>query len=65
MDYKTGRELGQPVGSGAVESTCSQYQRRFKLTGQYWSLEGDEAFLALFNLHRNERWNQLFPHDCE
>lgn len=65
MDYKTGKKLGQPVGSGAIESTCSQYQRRFKLTGQYWSLEGDEAFLALFNLHRNERWNQLFPHDCE
>ena len=47
MDYKTGRKLGQPVGSGAIESTCSQYQRRFKLTGQFWSLAGDEAFLAL------------------
>lgn len=63
MDYKTGKALGQPVGSGAVESTCSQYQRRFKLPGQFWSLEGDEAFLALATLHRNGRWNQLFPHD--
>lgn len=63
MDYKTGKSLGQPVGSGAVESTCSQFQRRFKLPGQFWSLEGDEAFLALATLHRNERWNQLFPHD--
>jgi hypothetical protein len=63
MDYKTGESLGQPVGSGAVESTCSQFQRRFKLPGQFWSLEGDEAFLALATLHRNERWNQLFPHD--
>ncbi len=63
MDYKTGKALGQPVGSGAVESTCSQYQRRFKLTGQFWSLEGDEAFLALDTLHRNERWHLLFPHD--
>jgi hypothetical protein len=63
MDYKTGQALGQPVGSGAVASTCSQYPRRFKLTGQFWSLEGDEAFLALDTLHRNERWHLLFPHD--
>jgi hypothetical protein len=63
MDYKTGKALGQPVGSGAIESTCSQFQRRFKLPGQFWSLAGDEAFLALAALHRNERWNQLFPHD--
>jgi len=24
MDYKTGSDLGQPVGSGAIESTCAQ-----------------------------------------
>ena len=64
MDYKTGKALGQPVGSGAIESTCSQYQRRFKLTGQFWSLAGDEAFLALATLHRNSRWERLFPHDA-
>lgn len=63
MDYKAGKALGQPVGSGAIESTCSQYQRRFKLTGQFWSMEGDEAFLALSTLHRNGRWKQLFPCD--
>ena len=64
MDYKQGKRLGQPVGSGAIESTCSQYQRRFKLTGQFWSLSGDEAFLALATLHRNGRWHLLFPHDA-
>ena len=63
MDYQRGRELGQPVGSGAIESTCSQYQRRFKLTGQYWSLEGDEELLALATLEKNNRWAELFPHD--
>lgn len=63
MDYKNGKKLGQPIGSGAIESTCSQYQRRFKLRGQFWSLEGDEAFLALATLHFNGRWSQLFPHD--
>lgn len=64
MDYKAGNAIGEPVGSGAIESTCSQYQRRFKLTGQFWTLEGDEAFLALATLHRNARWNRLFPHDA-
>jgi len=63
MDYKQGKRTGQPVGSGAIESTCSQYQRRFKLTGQFWSLSGDEAFLALSTLHRNGRWHLLFPHE--
>ena len=63
MDYKSAKQLGQPVGSGAIESTCSQYQRRFKLAGQFWSIQGDEALLALETLHRNERWHLLFPHD--
>jgi hypothetical protein len=62
MDYKRGKSLGQPNGSGAVESTCGQYQLRFKRTGQFWSLEGDEDFLALATLHRNRRWHLLFPH---
>ena len=63
MGYKQAKRLGQPLGSGAVESTCSQYQRRLKLTGQFWSLSGDEAFLALSTLHRNGRWHLLIPHD--
>ncbi len=63
MDYKQARQRNQPMGSGAIESTCAQYQCRFKRTGQFWSLEGDEAFLALSTLHRNGRWHQLFPHD--
>jgi hypothetical protein len=50
------------VGSGAIESTCRQYQVRFKRAGQFWSLEGDEALLALETLRRNERWSELFPH---
>lgn len=63
MDYKNGKMLDQPLGSGAIESTCAQYQCRFKRTGQFWSLEGDEALLALATLHRNGRWQSLFPHD--
>jgi len=63
MDYKNGKALAQPLGSGAMESTCAQYQCRFKRTGQFWSLDGDEAFLALQTLHWNDRWHWLFPHD--
>lgn len=62
MDYKQGRASGEPVGSGVVESTGRQYQTRFKCTGQYWTLQGDEALLALDTLRRNERWHLLFPH---
>ena len=62
MDYKEGKALGQPIGSGAMESTCAQYQCRFKRTGQFWSVDGDERLLALETLRRNGRWPLLFPH---
>jgi hypothetical protein len=62
MDYKQAKAKGEPVGSGAVESTANQYQTRFQCTGQFWSLEGDEALLTLATLYRNERWHLLFPH---
>jgi len=63
MDYAHGRRQQQPVGSGAVESTCRQYQVRFKRAGQFWSLAGDESLLALETLSRNGRWQELFPHN--
>jgi hypothetical protein len=62
MDYAQAKAAGEPIGSGAIESTCRQYQRRFKCVGQFWSRAGDEALLALETLHRNERWHLLFPH---
>ena len=46
LDYQVASKRGQPLGSGAIESTCRQYQCRFKRPGQFWSLSGDEA-LAL------------------
>ena len=62
MNYASAKRKQQPVGSGAIESTCRQYQVRFKRSGQFWSLAGDEALLALETLRRNERWTILFPH---
>jgi len=51
-----------PVGSGAIESACRQYQCRFKRTGQFWTTPGDEALMCLETLWRNGRWHQLDPH---
>lgn len=62
LDYESGARAGEPIGSGAMESTCRQYQCRFKRPGQFWSTAGDEALLALETFWRNERWHLLFPH---
>lgn len=62
LDYRQARRRGEPIGSGAVESTCRQSQCRFKRPGQYWSSEGDEALLCLEMFWRNDRWSLLFPH---
>lgn len=51
-----------PVGSGAIESACRQYQCRFKRTGQFWTTSGDEALMCLETLWRNGRWHELYPH---
>lgn len=62
MDYALAKKNGEPLGSGAIEATCRQYQCRFKRPGQFWSTEGDEAIMCLETFWRNGRWNQLFPH---
>jgi len=62
LDYGTARARGEPLGSGAMESTCRQYQCRFKRPGQFWSRSGDEALLCLETFWRNGRWQLLFPH---
>lgn len=63
MDYRSGRRRGEPIGSGAVESSCRQAQCRFKRPGQYWTSQGDEALLCLETFWRNGRWHLLFPHN--
>jgi transposase len=62
MDYAAARRLGEPQGSGAMESTCRQYQCRFKRPGQFWTCAGDEALMCLETFWRNKRWHLLFPH---
>lgn len=62
LDYRAGRRHGEPIGSGAIEATCRQYQCRFKRPGQFWSERGDESLLTLDTFWRNARWHLLFPH---
>lgn len=62
LDYREARRRGEPMGSGAIESTCRQYQCRFKRAGQFWTPQGDEALLCLETYWRNGRWKELFPH---
>ena len=62
LDYQGAKERGEPLGSGAMESTCKQYQCRFHRSGQFWTTEGDEALMCLETFWRNGRWSLLFPH---
>lgn len=62
LDYDRARRRGEPLGSGAMESTCRQYQCRFKRPGQFWSERGDESLMCLETFWRNDRWHLLFPH---
>jgi hypothetical protein len=51
---------GGPIGSGSVESLCSQLQNRFKRTGQFWKPSGLRRLLALDVLLRNEDFDVLW-----
>jgi hypothetical protein len=62
LDYGAKSERGEPIGSGAVESLCKQYQIRFKRPGQFWLTENAERLLELENRRRNQRWDSLWPH---
>ena len=62
LNYKGAKKRGEPLGSGAVESTCKQYQARFHRPGQFWTKQGDEALMCLETFWRNGRWPVLFPH---
>jgi hypothetical protein len=65
LDYHAAKKRGQPLGSGAIESTCRQYQCRFKRPGQFWTRSGDEALMCLETFWRNGRWHLLFPHSSD
>lgn len=49
-----------PVGSGAMESQCAQFQDRFKRTGQFWSDRGFANLLAIDVRVRNDELHYLW-----
>jgi hypothetical protein len=60
LDYQAKAERNEPIGSGAMESACKQYQLRFKRPGQFWSHE--EGLLELYSRRMSGRWDALWPH---
>jgi hypothetical protein len=61
MNYKEIADRGWPIGSGPVESSCRQDQRRFKGPGQSWTHEGFANLSALDQARRNHHWDELWP----
>jgi hypothetical protein len=61
MDYAANAALGVPIGSGSVESLCSQFQNRLKRTGQFWTKEGFAALLRIIVRNWNGELDSLWP----
>ncbi len=53
MRYAEFARNGIPIGSGAMESQCSQYQDRFKRRGQFWTNNAFEAFIEVVVRYQN------------
>lgn len=60
LDYPRAKRHGFPLGSGAMESACSQLQGRFKRPGQFWSKTGERNLLALEIAWRNGDWDEIW-----
>lgn len=60
MDYAANAALGVPIGSGSVESLCSQFQNRLKRTGQFWTKNGFAALLRVIVRYWNGELDSLW-----
>jgi hypothetical protein len=60
VHYQRMATRGCPIGSGAMESFCSQLQGRFKRCGQFWSPAGMADLLSLEVARRNLDWDELW-----
>lgn len=63
MHYHRVAKQGCPKGSGAMESTCSQLQGRFKRTGQFWTIPGEARLMALELARRNDDWDEIWEYE--
>ena len=62
MHYEKNEKLGIPIGSGAMESQCSQNQNRFKRRGQFWSDEGFSLALKTYVRYTNNELDYCYTH---
>jgi hypothetical protein len=53
MNYAQAAKAGLPIGSGSMESQCSQFQNRLKRRGQFWSHKGFSAILEVAVRYQN------------
>jgi hypothetical protein len=60
LDYANLAARGAPIGSGAMESACSQFQDRFKRRGQFWTRHGLRNLLALDVAVKNRSYTHLW-----
>ncbi|MCP4139436.1 MAG: hypothetical protein GY755_03945 [Chloroflexi bacterium] len=61
MNYADYKNLGLPIGSGIVESTCKWLiQQRFKGVGMRWSDNGFDLLCSLRVAWVNETFHELF-----
>lgn len=60
MDYSGAAKRGLPIGSGSMESQCSQFQNRFKRRGQFWTKHGFTGLLELTVRHQNRELRSLW-----
>jgi len=60
MLYKTFRDRGLRIGSGAIESAHrTVIQKRMKQSGQRWSIQGAQNIIDLRLLNINQQWSVL------
>lgn len=60
MLYKTFKEKGLLIGSGAIESAHrTVIQQRLKLSGQRWTQKGAQQIINLRIANKSNNWNQI------
>lgn len=60
MHYSRHAKKGLPIGSGSMESQCSQFQNRLKRRGQFWSKQGFAGLLEVSVRHQNRELKSLW-----
>ena len=59
IHYQDNEAKGFPIGSGAVESACSQFEDRFQRTGQFWKSESLGRLQSLKVARQDGDWEEL------